>query len=312
MGMKEFEVARKLLPNNPDVSIAIGSVCRRRGDWTTAIEEFKRAASLDPRDAQLSSACGYLLGYCRHYEEALQAMERALTIQPDHWDALCGSAMIALAHHGDIAQANAYMARVPASVDPQGQVRFVRHKIALRTRDFAKAVAVLDGAPDWVLTDPVHRPVPTAGLRGVALEAVGDTVAAHREFEAAIRLLEKKISAGRGEPSFHAALGRAYAGMDRRDDAVREARKAIELLPVSQDAFDGTFYLYQFAEIQARVGNTDEALSAIRQLLDLSAGLMMSPALLRLDPAWDPIRADPRFEQIVASLAPKDAAAAAK
>jgi len=305
MGMKEFEVARKLLPNNPDVSIAIGSVCRRRGDWATAIEEFKRAAYLDPRDAGLSSENGFLLGYSRHYGEALQAMERALTIQPDHWDALCGSAMIVLASDGDTAQANAFMARVPASVDPQGQVRFVRYKIALRTRDFAKAIAVLDGAPDWILTDPVHRPVATAGLRGVALEAMGDTTAAHGEFAAAIRLLEEKINAGRSEPSIHAALGRAYAGLDRTSDAVREGAKAIELLPVSQDAFDGTFYLQQFAEIQARVGNTDDALSAIRQLLDLSAGLIMSPALLRLDPAWDPIRSDPRFQKLAGSEAPK-------
>ena len=197
------------------------------------------------------------------------------------------------------------MARVPANVDLQGQVRFVRYRIALHTRDFARAVAVLEGAPDLILTDPVHSPVATVGLRGVALEGMSDTVAAHREFEAAIRLLEEKISAGRSEPSIHAALGRAYAGLDRKSDAVREGAKAIELRPVSQDAFDGTFYLYDFAEIQARVGNADEALSAIRQLLDFSAGLMMSPALLRLDPAWDPIRSDPRFEKIVASLAPK-------
>jgi TolB-like protein/Flp pilus assembly protein TadD len=298
MGMKEFEVARKLLPNNPEVSIAIGSICRRRGDWATAIEEFKRAASLDPRDAQLWSESGYLLGFSRHYGEALQAMERALTIQPDYWDALCGGALLALASDGDIARANAFIARVPASVDPQGQVRFVRYRVALRTRDFAKAVAVLEGAPDLILTDPVHSPVATAGLRGVALEAMGDTGAAHREFEAAIRLLEAKISAGRNEPSLHAALGRAYGGLDRSSDAVREGAKAIELRPVSQDAFDGTFYLYDFAEIQARIGNTDEALSVIRQLLDLSAGLMMSPALLRLDPAWDAMRGDPRFQKL--------------
>src|SRR5215467_13417186 len=190
--MKEFEVARKLLPNNPDVSIAIGSICWRRGDWATAIVEFKRAVSLDPRDAELASESGYLLGYSRHYGEALQAMERALTIQPDHWDALCGSAMIALASHGDIAQANAFMARVPASVDPQGQVRFVRYKIALRARDFAKAVAVLDGAPDWILTDPVHRPIATAGLRGVALEAVGDITAAHQSSKQRLSYWKKK------------------------------------------------------------------------------------------------------------------------
>jgi len=166
-------------------------------------------------------------------------------------------------------------------------------------------VAVLDGAPDWILTDPVHRPVATAGLRGVALEALSDTAAARREFEVATRLLEEKISAGGSEPSIHAALGRVYAGLDRRIDAVREATKAIELLPVSQDAFDGTFYLHQFAEIQARLGNTDEALSAIRQLLDASAGLIVSPALLRLDPAWDPIRNDPRFQKLAASEATK-------
>jgi TolB-like protein/Flp pilus assembly protein TadD len=297
-GMKEFEVARKLLPNNPDVSIAIGSICRRRGDWATAIEEFERAVSLDPRDAELWSESGYLLGFSRRYGEALQAMEGALIIQPDYWDALCGAALLALASDGDIARANAFMARVPASVDPQGQVRFVRYRIALHTRDFAKAVAVLEGAPDLILTDPVHSPVATAGLRGVALEAMGNTAAAHREFEAAVRLLEEKISGERNEPSLHAALGRAYAGLDQRSDAEREAAKAIELRPVSQDAFDGTFYLYDFAEIQARIGNTDEALSAIRQLLDLSAGLMMSPALLRLDPAWDPIRGDPRFQKL--------------
>jgi TolB-like protein/Flp pilus assembly protein TadD len=299
-GMKEFETARKLLPNNPEVSTAIGSVCRRRGDWATAIKEFKRAISLDPRDVGLWDQSGFVLGYSRQYGEALQDLEHALTIQPDHWDSLCGSAMIALAGDGDIARANAFMARVPASVDPQGQVRFVRYRIALLTRDFARAVAVLEGAPDWILTDPVHTPVATAGLRGVALEAMGDTAAAHREFETAIQLLEEKITTGRSEPSLHAALGRAYAGLDRKSDAVREGAKAIELRPVSQDAFDGTFYLYNFAEIQARVGNTDEALSAIRQLLELSAGLVMSPALLRLDPAWDPIRNDPRFQQLIA------------
>src|SRR5262249_24904668 len=139
MGMKEFEIARKLLPNNPDVAMAIGAVCRRRGDWTTGIAEFKRAASLDPRDAELSSESGYLLGFSRRYGEALQAMERALTLQPDHWDALCGSALIAIASDGDIARANAFMERVPASVDPQGKDRFVRYRTSLCASAFTHA-----------------------------------------------------------------------------------------------------------------------------------------------------------------------------
>jgi hypothetical protein len=80
---------------------------------------------------------------------------------------------------------------------------------------------------------------------------------------------------------------------------VREGLKAVELLPVSADAFEGPVYLEQLAEIEARVGNTDEALSLIRQLLDMSAGYVMSPALLKLNPAWDPIRDRPDFKQLL-------------
>jgi len=175
------------------------------------------------------------------------------------------------------------------------------------SRDFATAVAVLEGAPDWIRTNPVHRPVATAGLRGMALEAAGKVEAAQREFQAVIPLLEAKIKTGEGEPSIHAGLGRAYAALGRKDEAVREGMKAVDLLPVAKDSFDGPFYLTQLAEIHARVGNADEAITILRQLLDMSAGVLVSPALLRLDPAWDPIRSDPRFEKIVASLAPKDA-----
>ena len=85
---------------------------------------------------------------------------------------------------------------------------------------------------------------------------------------------------------------------DAKDDALREGRKAIELLPVSRDAFDGPSYLEQFAELQARVGNTDEAISILRQLLEMPAGLILSPAVLRLDPAWDSLRNDPRFQKL--------------
>jgi hypothetical protein len=87
--------------------------------------------------------------------------------------------------------------------------------------------------------------------------------------------LEEKINSGAGESSIHGSLGQAYAGLGRKAEAVREGLK-----------------------IEARVGNTDEALSLIRQLLDMPAGYVMSPALLKLNPAWDPIRSDPRFQKL--------------
>ena len=135
-------------------------------------------------------------------------------------------------------------------------------------------------------------------LRGVALEAAGQSDAARREFEGALPLLDGKTNSGTADPSIHLSLARAYAGLGRKDDAVREGRKAIELVPIAKDAFYGPMYLGEFAAIEARVGNIDNAVAILQQLLDISAGLVVSPALLRIDPAWDTLRADPRFKKL--------------
>jgi tetratricopeptide (TPR) repeat protein len=168
------------------------------------------------------------------------------------------------------------------------------------SHDFQAALKVLDGAPDWLLNNPGHRPVATSVLRGQALEASGQIQAAHAAYERAIPFLEAATNSGTAESSIHASLGQAYAGLGRKTDAVREGLKAVELLPVSADPFDGPVYLEQLAQIQARTGNIDEGLSVIRQLLDIPAGFVISPVLLKLDPAWDPIRNDPRFQKLAA------------
>jgi TolB-like protein len=124
--MKYFEEARRLLPNSADVLTAIAYVQQRLGHWDAALEAFKQAVSLDPRSNDVMSNYAYAYGRCRRYPEALAMMDRSLTFQPDYWDALCGSAMLTLAGGGDAAQADAFLSRLPANVDPQGQVRFSR------------------------------------------------------------------------------------------------------------------------------------------------------------------------------------------
>ena len=296
--MAEFEFARKILPNDAEVAIAIGSIHRRRGEWEAAVKEFSRAAAFDPRNPNIPESIAYSFAPSRRYGEALGYLERALAVQPDYWGAHCGIAAFQALSSGDVAQVKAAFARIPANVDPTGQVRYSRFRVAMWSRQVPEAMRLLDGAPDWIRTNPAHRPVATSSLRGQALEAAGQPEAARAAFAAAIPLLEEKIRSGGGEPSVHLSLGRAYAGMGRKEDALREGRKAVELLPVSRDAFDGPSYLEQFAEIQARVGNTDEAISLLRQLLEMPAGLVLSPAVLRLDPAWDSIRNDPRFQKL--------------
>jgi TolB-like protein/Tfp pilus assembly protein PilF len=296
--LSEFEQARKALPNNSAVTIAIGSVYRRLGKWQMALDEFYRAATLDPRDPSVIDEAGTTAAGMRRYSEALRLFDRSLAIQPSYWSVLCDAALVHVLSNGRIDKANDALAQIPAGIDPQGQGRFSRFKVAMWARGFADALKILDRAPDWLLNNPGHRPVATLVLRAQALEASGQTQEAHVAYEHAIPLLEAAINSGADESSIHASLGQAYAGLERKADAVREGLKAVELLPVSADAFDGPVYLEQLAKIQARVGNTDKALSLIRQLLDMSAGFVMSPVLLELDPAWDPIRNDPRFQEL--------------
>jgi TolB-like protein/Tfp pilus assembly protein PilF len=296
--LAEFEQARKALPNNSTVISAIAFVYRRLGKWQMALEQFYRAAALDPQDASVIRGAGDTAIAMRRYPEALKQFDRSLAIQPGYWSALCDAALVHILSNGQIDKANKALAEIPAHVDPQGRVRYLRFKVAMWSRDFSKAIAALESAPDWIRNYPGRRPVATSVLRGHAFEASGEIQAARAAYERAIPLLEEKINSGAGESSIHASLGQAYAGLGRKAEAVREGLKAVELLPVSADAFEGPVYLEQLAEIEARVGNTDEALSLIRQLLDMPAGYVMSPALLKLNPAWDPIRSDPRFQKL--------------
>jgi len=301
----EFEQARKARPNDAKVIIAIASVNRRLGKLQIALDEFYRAAALDPRDASVMEEVATTAAAMRRYSEAFGQFDRSLAIQPGYWGALCDAALVHVLSDGQIDKANEALAEIPGDVDPQGQVRFTRFKIAMWSRDFQAALKVLDSAPDWLRNNPGHRPVANSVLWGQAVEASGQVEAAHAAYERAISLLEAAINSGAGESSIRASLGQAYAALGRKTDAVREGLKAVELLPVSADAFDGPVYLEQLAEIHTRVGNIDEALSLIRQLLDMPAGFVISPALLKLDPAWDPIRNDPRFQKLAASDAPK-------
>jgi len=294
----EFEQARKARPNDANVIIAIALVNRRLGKWQIALDQLSRGAALDPQNTAVMEEVGTIASAMRRYSEALKQFDRSLAIQPGYWSALCDAARVHMLSNGQLDKANQALAEIPANVDPQGQVRFNRFKIAMWSRDFQAALKILDGAPDWLRNNPGHRLVATSVFRGQALEASGQIQAAHAAYEGAIPLLEVAINSRAGESSIHASLGQAYAGLGRKTDAVREGLKAVELLPVSADAFDGPTYLGQLAEIQARVGNIDEALSIIRQLLDMPAGFVISPALLKLDPAWDPIRNDPRFQKL--------------
>jgi tetratricopeptide (TPR) repeat protein len=297
--LAEFAEAQRLQPNVASIAIASAFIYRRQGNWQAALDANARAAALDPSDPQAPSGMAYTLALVRRYAEAEEALGRSLAVSPEFWDALSGRALVAVFWKADTNTAQKVIAQAAVAGGPRGSVIFVRFEVAMWSHDFDAALAALDGAPERVHTNPGHDLLPTDLLRAQALEAHGQTERARTAYEAAIRMLERDVEQQPTEPSFHAFLGRAYAGVGRKDEAVREGRRAVELLPVEVDAFSGPFYLAELARIYGRLGDADEAIPVIRQLLAMPAGLALSVPVLKIDPVWDPIHKDPRFQEVL-------------
>jgi len=297
--LREFSEAQRLEPNVASIAVASAFIYRRQGNWQASLDEYAHAAALDPRDPQAQSGMAYTLAVVRRYAEAQEAMDRTLAISPEFWDAVSGTALVAVFWKGDTATARKTISRITDTGGPRGSVTFVRFEVAMWSHEFDAALAALAGAPEHIHTNPGHVLLATDLLRAQALEAAGRNAPARAAFEAAIGVLESDLKQQPDEPSFHAFLGRAYAGVGRKEDAVREGRRAVELLSVKDDAFSGPFYLAELAKTYARLGDADAATPLIRELLAMPAGLTVSVPVLRIDPAWDPIRHAPSFDALL-------------
>ena len=129
----------------------------------------------------------------------------------------------------------------------------------------------------------------------------GDTSGAHQAFTAAREDLESERAGHLDDPDFYACEALIAAGMDNHAAAVEAARKAVALVPIESDAYAGADYLLTLAQVYAHFGDADQAVPLIGKLLDIIPGFWISPALLRLDPIWDPIRNDPRFQKLASA-----------
>jgi TolB-like protein len=296
--LAEFATARAGLPNDTQVIAAIAYVHRRQGNLLQAIDEFEQAAVLDPRDTKLPRDLGDTLGYLRRYAEAETACERSLALAPDNIEANIIQATV-LQMRGDLEGSSRVLAAIPTDYDPQGSVSLARFNLALAMRQPDAALAALAQAPAWLSDLENNTLVPVMLLRGRALAAkdeIGPARAAFVEAQQALQGLSRELQAQAGAQSNLAAV---YAGLGQKDAALTAARRATELLPMSQDMLDGSFYLARLAKIEAQVGESESALDHIKQLLAAPAGYEVSAASLRTDPAWDPLRKDPRFQKLL-------------
>ncbi len=309
LALREFEIAAATLPNNAWIYTYIGGIYRRQGRWHDALASFERALSLDPRNARIAFRAANNDLSVRDWPRAIAGFNRVLKTAPDP-DARIALAYLEVFRNGNPVAGRKVLQNIPPGVDPGGRVTVARWDLAMLERDYATAEKIVNDSPledsPWAGYDPKTY------YQGRTALARGDIESAQRYFAAARLGIEKRVRDDPTDPEHHAELGLLYAYMHRKEDAIRESRRALELDPESQNAFHGPRWASNLALVYALVGEQDQAITLIERLLS-TPGPIQWPAYpsnitladLRLRWEWDSLRSSPRFQKILAGPEPK-------
>jgi serine/threonine-protein kinase len=294
--LNEFAIAKLSLPNAAEVYMAIGAIERRQGKWAQSTVSLEKAASLSPKDSfvLVNLADNYRAN--KDFEKADKLYDRAIEAAPGSLSARAEKGKLAMDLKGDFSEIERQLAQVGPGDDPEGLVTLGRVRILMLQRKFPEALAVLKQLPQEVLHDGT-APVPKASLEGMLYLFQGDKAKAQAAFQRARPFAEQSLRESPSDAARHIQLGFILTGLDRKEEAIAEGRRAVELTPESADAFDGPQFTASLAQIYAWVGEKDQALQLVDHSLQTPNGVTVS--MLKLDPMWDPLRNDPRFQALI-------------
>ena len=307
--LKELLIAAQTIPNDPEVLRHMGSLYRRQGRWREALANFRRAQELNPgvpdeNEAQIAVAL-------RDWKTARVLYRHYLERAPDDVDAKMNFATALMNGEGDFAAAKALLDTIPyprrdGSGNPVWDDMAVRWGLSMLERDFA-------GAEKLLVDFPLEEfPPPFTGLKGFYFActawARGDQDMARERFEKNRRNLESLVREHPNDPMFVYGLGMINAYLGRKEEALRESRRAIDLVPAN-DAIERPRYLANLALVYALTGETEEAVTLLEQLLTtpMPVGSGIEPITLTelRSWKWDSLQSNPRFQKILAEPEPK-------
>jgi serine/threonine-protein kinase len=301
--LAEFEIAKRDLPNEAEAYFAIAAIQRRQGKWAESNANLNKAAVLDPKNLSILINLAYSYMALRDFDASGKILDRATAIAPQSWATVGLKAYLAIVSRGDLTEAEKQMASLPPDVDPNGMVTWARSWILMLQRKFPEALAVVQKFPGETLIVEGAGSIPKAFLEGLIYLLQGDREKAQPALEQARLISEQLLREAPEDPQRHAQRGFILAALNRKQEAIAEGKRAVELLPESQDAFDGPRGTTALAQIYACTGESDEALRLIDHLLSTPSGLTIP--VLKLDPVWDPLRGDPRFQALIDEYAAK-------
>ncbi|PYK36971.1 MAG: hypothetical protein DME49_13625 [Verrucomicrobia bacterium] len=308
--LREFDLAARALPNDGDVGLYIAAVQRRRGRWADAIAAYRHAETIDPRNSVMLYDASQTYFGLRDWRIAAERLDRVLALFPDSFNVKIQRGYIEFLWKGSTAPIKTALESLPANLDPDGVVTFGRWDVALMDRDPTAAAKVLASSRLETITSQTGVPLPKSYLQACIDLVREDAAHAQSAFEAARPALETTVANSPQDAIRHAQLGLLYGFMGRREDAMREGRRAVELKPISKDLIEGAVAEAFLALIYARTGQADEAIPRIERLLTTPFAVdycddSITLSDLRTRWEWDPLRKDPRFQKIIAGPEPK-------
>jgi TolB-like protein/Tfp pilus assembly protein PilF len=300
----ELAKAQHALPNNAQIFKFLGYIDRRQGRWDEAIRNLERAVDLDPRNAEAITDLGEFYSNLRRYGESIAMYNRVAALQPRSAFLRTFPAWVGVEADANLEPLRATLNTIEAEGSASAaEVAGFSFQTALRERDPAAAARALANIPSESYLPQADYPVPRAWHEGLLAKLRQDAPAAHAAFMAARAETEKLVRAQPESVNPLRALAIIDAELGEKEKAIQEGRSACDMLPPAKDAMDGVRLITNLARIYALTGEKNLALERLDSVSKIPCG--PSYGELRLDHEWDSLRGDPRFEKIVASLAPK-------
>jgi TolB-like protein/Flp pilus assembly protein TadD len=304
--LREFEIAQKGLPNDPEVYLALGAIQRRQGRWAESDASLEKSAELNPKHswALQNLAMNYQME--RDFAKTEQSLNRALAIDPQSAALIGMKVQAEIAARGDFGGVEAALATIAQMPDGAEKAYYVCDKVGsvrLLQRRYADALKTAEAISDEALKFKAESLGAKYIIIGHAKRGLGDDAGAREAFAKLKDLASQLLPVKTSEPDARMGLAIAHALLGEKEAALAEGERAMQLLPVSKDAFHGPDILQGMAQVCAIVGEKDRALQILDELSRIPSP--QTAALLKLNPIWDPIRGDPRFEQLIAKYSAK-------
>ena len=301
-GIEEMGLAIQGSPNKGDLRQTLGNMLARAGRLDDAVAEFDHAMRLEPGSPKAAFAAALFYLRLRRDEEAMRGFDRALALAPEYHMVKVIKGHTYLRWKGIPDTLADAMQTIPPEWDPEGMATWARYTALWTQRRYSDALDMLDRSRAQLSRDGlVYQPMPL--MRARLYDTMGERAKARSSYLLAREVLEDSVASRPGDASIRIALGLAYAGLGRPVEAEREARKAMELVPLASNTPAATAFMGGAVEVFARAGETDAALELLELLFSMPAGREVTRSFLRVWPGFDGLRHDPRLEELLVRYA---------